>query len=346
LTDYENLLEQYKQIISDYELDSYCFLVTGASGFIGRNLIEILDELNLTSIGIDIKTPTIFQGRNHMKNSFYICDLLDKKFLEKIEATCGNNLIVLHLTSPLINKSSINIGENNSKSPFELAEIFYKNQKAIGNLFEVFNKKINHFIYFSTIDVYGDINHEETIINESTEANPNSVYSHVKYQGELVTQINAINLDIYFNVFRLGQVYGPYEGETYNRLIPTTINKFMKNEVMKLWVEENTTRQYISPIEIMGFILEQLILCYTNKRNALNVVGEPIRIVEIVELCQKLINSGSYEISSTGDQSTYSSHIIPSNLICIKKMIGDSKLNLVENNLQKEILIQAKSKIQ
>jgi hypothetical protein len=51
LTDYESLLKEYDGVIQDYQINRFTFLVTGASGFVGRNMIEILNSLKQKRFG-------------------------------------------------------------------------------------------------------------------------------------------------------------------------------------------------------------------------------------------------------------------------------------------------------
>jgi hypothetical protein len=125
-------------------------------------------------------------------------------------------------------------------------------------------------------------------------------------------------------------------------LIPSIINKFFKKEKVELWFSEETSRQYISPVEIVGYILENILLCNSNKMNALNIVGESTKIIDVVQTCHKLIGKGDFVMVQEKDSHLYSSFIKPARKFILMEINSQSKTKIMKENLEKQINIQTK----
>lgn len=159
-------------------------LVTGATGFIGSRLVEVLIEK-----GYEV-TSLIRKGKNgNSKSNIVYGDLTDKKLdFKDLKFDC-----VFHLAShtPL---------EKNKKI---LEKVNLEGTKMLFNEIKSITKSI---IYISGLGVYGETG--EKVIDESQEYNPNTNFVKIRLDAEKYLKNNAMDHKIDFAVVHFGDVYG------------------------------------------------------------------------------------------------------------------------------------------
>ena len=100
-----------------------------------------------------------------------------------------------------------------------------ENVKILRNFLEASNKKINHIIFASTIDVYG-IN-PKLPITEDNKIFPNDYYSLSKVINENNIKLSAKKFNYNYTIFRLPGMYGHNDKgkSTLAKLVMDAINK-------------------------------------------------------------------------------------------------------------------------
>ena len=159
-------------------------LITGASGFIGKNL-AIKFALNNSVTGI---YRNLYNNKSDYKNIEMInLDLLSGIYLKK------NFDCILHCAAVLPSVTNPDYN-NNIKLTQELITYAIKNN-------------INNLVFLSTMDVYGDVYckeiNENTIINRSQ-----NTYGGSKYECELLLNKWAYNYNANLLILRLPGVVG------------------------------------------------------------------------------------------------------------------------------------------
>lgn len=177
-------------------------LVTGGAGFIGAHLVKKLLERkhqvlifdNLTTIGgIIYKNP---------KAKFVKGDLVNDTDIKKIEK--WRPQIIYHLAAQ-------SGGESAYLNP---EKDYLSNGFGTLNLCKLAKKiKVNHFIYTSSVAVYGS--NPKKKINENSPINPDSIYGVSKFAGELFINQELKNTKIKTTIFRVFNTYGPGEDLNY-----------------------------------------------------------------------------------------------------------------------------------
>ena len=147
-------------------------LVTGATGFIGQNLVDYLQSIGHYEL---IKTTRCITA----EDSKLTLDLSDLSTIENTELS--NIDIVIHLAGAAHNRvnNSEEVEIINTKSTAMLA-----NKSVLNN--------VSRFIFVSTIGVHGS--NTRMIVNENSAINCQTTYSISKYNAEIVYKGQQIQL--------------------------------------------------------------------------------------------------------------------------------------------------------
>ena len=180
-------------------------LVVGASGFLGSRFVQ-----HCLSRNLDIKiTTSKISFTNNFDEAIFIGDftgLSEKKTIERLN---GIDVVLdaSGLSAPLFEKEPQKALYCNSYLPSRLAML----SKKAG---------VRHFIYLSSIHVYG--NNNKKVVTENSHCLPSSIYGQSKLAGEF--GVVACNEESKFRttVLRLSNVFG--------------VSAYSKNENLILFV--------------------------------------------------------------------------------------------------------------
>ncbi len=232
-------------------------LITGASGFVGQNLIEYLKNYNLITIS--------------RKNGFDY-NLIDNDFLDnnKIE-------IIIHLAGKA----------HDLKKTSNDSEYYKANTDLTISLFDSFlksNAKI--FIYLSSVKAVKDF--IETSLTEDTEPTPISVYGKSKLKAEKYLLSKKLDYKKKLFILRPCMIHGPGNKGNLNLLYKLV----SKNLPWPLGAFENK-RSFCS-IDNLNFIVEQLISRDDISSGIYNIADdEPLSTNQIIELIANAQNHKS-----------------------------------------------------
>ena len=183
-------------------------LVTGAAGFIGYNLCELLLNNGLEVIGIDnfsqyydvvLKKTRCKRLLENEKFTFVEIDIEDKKSIEALFHDTSPEVVV-HLAAQAGVRYSIEFPDTyvgtNINGTFNLVEACQK----IG---------VKHFMFASTSSVYGS--NLDMPFRETQKADTQmSLYAATKKSGEVILHSYSHIWNIPTTVFRFFTVYGPW----------------------------------------------------------------------------------------------------------------------------------------
>lgn len=211
-------------------------IVTGGLGFIGSNLINILNNKNYFIINVDrLSYASNLKNINpNVKNyKLYKEDINNKTFIINI-LNKYNPSIIYNLAAETHVDRSIdgpkNFINSNILGVFNILESIKNNKKKI------------KLIHISTDEVYGDIK-KNYKSKENDAYNPSSPYAASKASGDLL-------IKSYIRTYKLNAIitnccnnYGP--NQYPEKLIPTIIYSLLKNQPIPIYGNGKNIREWI-----------------------------------------------------------------------------------------------------
>ena len=285
-------------------------LLTGANGFIGKHLIQYLEEhhspflknLLLSGSKTNLKYDTILT-----KNYHFASDSLHNKKIDYV-IHLGAFIPKQSSEANLINKTTSNITSTLS-------------------LLEHLPKTVKKFIFISTIDVYGITN---KVINESLVPKPISLYGHSKLYCERMVEEWGKKNNILIQILRIGHVYGTGE-EKYHKIIPVTMQRILKGDTIQLFGEGKDIRSFIFITDVIQAIMNAIKL--ESYSGVTNIVGQ--EQITISELVYKIITIANRPTNIENINSVSKTRDLIFDNIKMKELLHKPKVGLDEG-LRKE----------
>ena len=191
-------------------------LITGVSGFVGKQLAIDFINKNYTVIGID-KNKTDIELSDNFR---FICAEINEKISKYLNQYSFDTII--HLASQLPSSKSLTYDDfynGNIKTSIILSRVAKE-------------MKIKQFIYASTCSIFGHIETDEKYLTESSPINPIDYYGLTKYCGEKLLEFELKNSEIDLVIVRFSAIFG--RNDTYG-LINTFYNLMINNKIVELY---------------------------------------------------------------------------------------------------------------
>ena len=217
-------------------------IVTGGSGFIGSNLIQLLLKkkyfvINIDKSGYSANPYNVKEFKKNKKYLFYKLDINEKNKIIKI--------IKKYRPIGIFNLAA----ETHVDRSIDNAEKFIKsNINGVYNLLEVLrklkkNKKINlKFLQVSTDEVYGDISGNK-LASEKFNYNPSSPYSASKASADQLIKSYGRTYGIKTVIANPCNNYGP--NQFPEKFIPKMIFNILNNRSLPVYGKGKNMREWI-----------------------------------------------------------------------------------------------------
>jgi nucleoside-diphosphate-sugar epimerase len=204
--------------------------ITGSAGFIGHNVVRILEQQGVECFGIDNRTNYGFVPqdeldyllRERFKRIRSIPLVADIRNTDDIRSRIGifNCDTVIHLASFPRQKV---VGQN----PVVASEVM---STGLINLLEAarFNR-VKRFVYISSSMVYGDF---ESDVTEDAVCNPIGQYGIMKYMGEKLVEDYSRQYGFESVIIRPSAVYGELDVE--DRVVSKFMLGAMRGDTLKV----------------------------------------------------------------------------------------------------------------
>ena len=280
--------------------------ITGAAGFLGRNVIEHLCQFmpDTKIIGSDINN--LFEKASANTSigncTFHQTSFLDDAFNDTLKE--GDQVIHLART--------IRPGPRNIDFKKDIQE----NVMGTLNLFEgAITKGVDKFVFISSGGtVYGQRDNSNEKFLETESCTPLSFYGLSMLTIENYLKILAAKSNVQLVILRLSNLFGPYQQPNRGQgLVNTVIEKFYNKKTVEIWGSGESVRDYIFAKDVVRAIHSALF--YKGNETIFNIgsgVGRTSN--EVVEDIQKVLKK-SFEINHVAEKNTHvSSNVLDINL--------------------------------
>ena len=285
-------MSAYETLKTHLQFKQYTWLITGAAGFIGSNLLEALLQLNQKVVGLDnlstghkrnldevqsIVTPSQWQNFSFMQAD--ICNLAN------CQTACNGVDYVLHQAA---------LGS----VPRSVEDPITSNASNVTGFLNMLvaarNSKVKRFVYAASSSTYGD--HPGLPKVEDQIGKPLSPYAVTKYVNELYADVFGKTYGLQSIGLRYFNVFGPRQDPkgAYAAVITKWIASMIKGEPVYINGDGETSRDFCY---ISNVVQANLLAAGTPNTEAVNqvyniAVGGRTTLNELyAQLKQNLISS-------------------------------------------------------
>ena len=239
-------------------------LVTGGSGFIGTNIIALLESKGIDAINYDLKT---------------CFDILDSKTL--LEKTKGVDAI-MHLAA----KVRVHECEENPAETLRVNALGTENV-----LCAAAENSVGKVIIASSAAVYG--NNPNIPLKETAHAAPLNIYGLSKLAAEKIALNYSERRGLHVTCFRIFNVYGPGQDASspYSAAIPLFISRALRNQDLVIYGDGLQTRDFIYVKDVANIFFSALNGALGGK--IINVASG--KTISIFDLAKQIITATNSE---------------------------------------------------
>ena len=269
-------------------------LVTGGAGFIGHNVVHILESQGHDCIVIDTCTDYGFIPKEELT---YLVDNRLKRIKSRIrsidirESTFVDTIFKTYEPEVVIHMASFPRQKVVEQNPVLASDVM---SNGLINLLEKSKKyAVKKFVYISSSMVYGDF---EADVDETAQCNPIGQYGIMKFMGEKLVEDYSRRGCFDHVVIRPSAVYGEWDVE--DRVVSKFMTKAMRGEILKV----------NGPDEVLDFTYVEdtaqgIVLAATKgsaNGNIYNITRSEQRqwnLKDAAELAIKIAGQGSLEVA-------------------------------------------------
>lgn len=270
------------------------FLVTGGAGFIGHNIVRILESQGHECIIIDTETDYGFIPKAELT---YLINARLARVRTKIrkidirETDHLDTIIRVYKPDTVIHLASFPRQKVVNENPLWASEVM---STGLINLLELSKKhNVRKFVYISSSMVYGDF---EQDVNELALCYPIGQYGIMKYMGEKLVEDYSRQGAFAYTIIRPSAVYGEWDVE--DRVVSKFMTMAMRGETLKVkGADEVLDFTYVEDTA-MG-----IVLAATNDRangNIYNITRSEQRqwtLKDAAELAISIAGKGKLELA-------------------------------------------------
>lgn len=247
-------------------------LITGANGFLGKSLINLLKDNSVSINALDINFDNKFEEVNYFHGT-----ILDKELV--LKASIGCNFIVHYAAIADIAYSS--------KDPYNTLNVNILGTSIILEAARL--NSIPHIFFSSTLYVSGT---------------KGSFYRISKQTCEELFEYYALNYGITSTIMRLGSLYGPNSND-FN-FINQSIISALNNKVILRYGNGDELREYIHVDDVNKFVLNLMHKGDLRFQKLVISGTEKLKVSEILNMIREIFNE-EIEIKYIEDKE-YSGH--------------------------------------
>ena len=278
--------EKAKQHLGQHR---YRWLVTGAAGFIGSNLVETLLRLGQHVVGLDNFATGYEKNLHELRLGVGVEAAARFDFIEgdirnpaDCRIACAGVDFVLHQAA----LGSVPRSIEDPKASHEANVDGFVNM-----LIAARDASVKRFVYASSSAVYGD--HPELPKVEERIGKPLSPYAATKSINELYAEVFASTYAMATIGLRYFNVFGPRQDPAgaYAAVIPRWIAAMIRNERIEIYGDGETSRDFCY---VDNAVQANLLAALSDSSDAVNhvynvAIGDRLTLNQLFELCRELL---------------------------------------------------------
>lgn len=302
-------MSHHQRVLSELKASPRRWLVTGAAGFIGSNLVEALLAADQIVVGFDCfstgrraNLPVASDSSSAAAKRFTFVEG-DVRSLEACRTACRGVDYILHEAAQV----SVPASMNDPLTTHEANVTGFLNVLTAAR-----ESKVRRVVYASSCSIYGDS--ERLPLTEDQPGRPLSPYAASKWMDEIyaATFAKAFGLESiglrYFNVF------GPRQDPkgVYAAVIPQWVTAMIRNEPIRIFGDGSTTRDFcyvanvvqanlLAAVANLGSSRHEVFNVAVNARTSLNELFELLRTQLLPEYPHLKSYRPGYEDFRPGD---------------------------------------------
>lgn len=255
-------------------------LLTGASGFIGTNLMDFLTKEGHSLHGLALHSLEKKNIRNITLSDF---DKLNSHFNE------NEYDIVIHLAAQIENVNPLQMYNANCKNTINLLEICK-------------NHNIKKFIFTSSHAVYGEA--QNLPIGEDHQVSPKTIYGNSKLIAEEICKMYNQYYGLNVIILRLSSLFGELQSTKY--LIPRLIQSSLQDNSITLHKYSNGFQE-MDLINIFDVCTAINLSCKSKiKFGIFNIAsGNKVTVEDIANLLSKILGKIDIKIKKLSSKTNH-----------------------------------------
>jgi len=268
------------------------FLVTGGAGFIGHNVVRLLEHQghevcvldNFTNYGIipDAELTPLHQQRldRISTQSIHNVDIRNYNYVVNAFEECRPDVVIHCAAYPRAKAVDLNPAEGSQVLTQGLINLLRASEQV----------QLRRFVYISSSMVYGDF---APLAYEDMQCRPRGIYGILKLTGETLTRDLCRTAGIDHVVVRPSAVYGPHD--VVDRVVSRFLLSAIRNEELTVCgARELLDFTYVD--DVVDGIVRAAVNFNSSGRTYNITRGEARSLVEAAELAVKIAGGGRIKI--------------------------------------------------
>jgi nucleoside-diphosphate-sugar epimerase len=270
-------------------------LVTGGLGFIGHNVVRVLESFRHEVAIIDNKTDYGIVPKEE----------LDYLMLERLCRIQTRNITIADIAGPFDDSIFEGVDIVIHLASFPRQKVVNANpqwgsrtmSEGLLNLLELSVKhNVKKFVYISSSMVYGNFGKHEFFdgMDEAADCRPLGQYGIMKLAGEWLVEDYGRQHNMDYTIIRPSAVYGPYDVE--DRVVSKFLMAAMRNEEIKVnGANDELDFTYVDDAA-MGIALAAV--SEDSKNTTYNITrGQSRTLLNAAELAVKIVGQGTIQVN-------------------------------------------------
>lgn len=247
-------------------------LVTGATGFIGKNLcLALKNHYSVIPICRKESVNSHWLIRHGFQPQYE--NLLQP---QRLKSLLDGVEIIFHLANA--NKPSTPTSQNG------------ENIQILKNIFQSLDASSLKRIVMASSggSIYGDLPSQK--ISETQPTHPITQYGADKVLSERYLAAQCADIGIPFSILRIANCYGPYQDyRAQHGFIPVALYRLLNSEPLEIWGDGSQTKDYIFIDDVIDSFLTA---AKSNTTGIFNIgTGQGTSLLELIRICEQVTSA-------------------------------------------------------